>query len=116
MLRRPGIPPIPVIGYNQYKKVRDALETAYVREYREMMDRQLNPSAWKHVFMETIKTPEKREQTMSRLTRSQQEEYFHELKYPNTSGAPEDTGKGRIEREVWRYFKKLKRDNRKNLR
>ena len=122
MLQNPNLPKPKFnqqpISFNEYLRKRNvlSLDQMSLKDYREHMDRHLPNSAWKDSLLSALITPEKREKLLKNMNTKQREEYLENITKANMSAAERMEGrtprKIRIDKEVLKYARKAKRDNR----
>jgi len=102
LLPRPNIPEKPVIGYNQYMKLKDSLsmEQMGVIDLRQYFQRKLPSNAFGRAVVEPLMLPHQRKKKLEAMNKKQRENYLEGLHRFNKTGAPKEKPKFRVNKLV----------------
>ncbi len=113
-----GYVPSRPITYNQFhERLRQqqtvSLDQMSLRDYRERLQRKMNPTSFLNAMLEPLKTPAMRKKLWEGMPRKHQFDYLESLHKFNPSGAPE-TKEVRINKEMLKYARKTHANKRED--
>ena len=108
-LSRPILPP-PTITFNQWlasKLFNDPLKDMSLRDYRQLLFRQLPAGSFRDALLKPLVTPAIRQKQWQRMTTRERQEYIDTYRSFEPSRAPDSNGKRRLPKEVVKYARRI---------
>lgn len=109
-LTRPVLPP-PTITFNQWlasKMFNDPLKNMSLRDYRELLFRQLPAGSFRDALLKPLVTPAIRKKQWQQMTTREKQDYIDTFRSFETSRAPASS-RYRLPKEVVKYARKKSR-------